>query len=310
MHRILMITAVVAGLALPGFLSGEEPGWYRVQLEDGNFLTARLVGEEGEFYLLNFQGAVLRVEKKSVREMKKLSVTPGTESPGTETPDKGSPKGPRAPAGAGGKDEKSARSEQLRDAVESLASSGTEGVERAYQALAKDFEVARPFLHAALSHQSPRVRTLATKLLGEMGSADEDLAPVAGRLSDSRPEVRLAATMAVRALGAKGLQALVEYLDRENVPNNRKMAVKTFQRWNDRRAVKPLVDRLSREKDKGVQGFIQVALESLTGQKLGRDPNAWAAYLNEEERHRELDQLTQPPEIDVKIMEGPPSPKE
>jgi len=308
---MLLIAAVVAVTAVPAFLFGEEPGWYRVQLADSTFLTARLLNEEGNYYVFSFEGAVLRVEKKNVRGMQRLT-GPENEAAAPKAPEKGPSKAPRSTKAGDkadkGKEVDQARADQIRNAVESLGEAGN--VEKAYQSLSKDFEEARPFLHAALSHQSPRVRTLATKLLGEKGAADEDLVPVAGRLADPRPEVRLAATMAVRALGPKGLQALVEYLDKENVPNNRKMAVKTFQRWNDPRAVAPLVERLSREKDKGVQGFIEVALESLTGKKLGRDPQAWAAYLTEEERHRELDKLTEPPESEVKIMEGPPGSKE
>jgi len=67
--------------------------------------------------------------------------------------------------------------------------------------------------------------------------------------------------------------------------------VKTFQRWNDARAVAPLVDRLAHEGDGGVQDFIACALEAITGQKLERDSEAWASYLIQE-RHARDEEVT------------------
>jgi hypothetical protein len=296
-----LVTMAALAVMVRAALAGEEPGWYRVELSSGSELTARLVMEDEEFYVLNFQGAVLRVEKSGVLKIERLSAPRAGPREADPAPEGRAGKAPPGPEPVPGADregppqpgEGAENEEALRDAVEALASTDDEEVTRSYRLLARDFKAGSPFLRLALSHQSPRVRNLAVKLLGEQGTAKDDLAAVSGRLADDRPEVRLAAIMAVRALGAAGFSKMAECLESETVPNNRKMAVKTFQRWRDRRAVAPLVERLAHEPDGGVRGFIAVALESLTGQKLGQDPEAWAAYLSEEEGRRGLEKLKQ-----------------
>jgi HEAT repeat protein len=136
-----------------------------------------------------------------------------------------------------------------------------------------------------------RARIFAVKILGERGNAKDDLAAVAAALRDRSPQVRLAAVMAVRKLGPAGFQPLVDQLAREAEPNNRKMAVKTLQEWRLKEAVPHLVKLLHKERDKGVKRFCVVALEALTGKKLGDDQAAWYGYLERLRLQEEADRL-------------------
>ena len=300
MLKALVILGGVIGVALPAF-SG-EPRWYLVVLKGGESLIARLVEEEEGFYILNFQGSVLRVAKSGVRKFEPLAKSAVSLSEGTpraarssldDVEDPGAlPAAPEPPEIPPTREEERLE-EELRDAIESLASPAEPAADRSYKKLAAEITTARPLVHVALRHQSHWVRTLSTKLLGEKGTAKEDLAMVVGRLADYKPGVRLAACMAVRALGPEGFQALVSYLKTETVPNNRKMAVKTFLHWKDPRAVPFLVERLSQESDKGVRGFIEVALEELTGQEFGQDHEAWTNYLLELKSQKETEQVSE-----------------
>jgi HEAT repeats len=280
---LVLLTVLEPGTAVA------EPGWYRVDLEKGCGFTARLLGEEGAFYLLSYEGAVLRVEKGAVRRLARVEAEP--EEPAGGEPPAGEEAG-REPARREPASADRSLEESLRDAIETLASLDEAAVDRSYDLIAKEIATARPMVHLALSHRHPRVRALATKVLGEMGVPEKDLAAAAARLSDKKPEVRLAAVMAVRALGPAALPQLVECLAAETVPNNRKMAVKTLELWEDARAVAPLAGRLAQEEDEGVREFIACALESLTGQRLGADAEAWAAYLIQAKRDRELEAVT------------------
>ncbi len=247
-------------------LAGEEGKWYDLELDDGKRMVAQFRAEEEDAYTFSFEGDVLSIEKSAIRKME----------PSSRTGD-GRPVTPEE--------------ERIRVAVEGLASEGSDEVLRAYRLLSRVFPSSRPSIHHALTHRSPRVRALAVKLLGERGTAREDLEAAAGRLSDEKSSVRLAAVMALRALGGEGLPDLVRYLPTETVPNNRKMAVKTLQVWRDRRAVAPLVDLLAKETEAGVRTFIAGALETLTGQSFGQDANAWTAYCIEETRRQEMKRI-------------------
>jgi HEAT repeat protein len=194
--------------------------------------------------------------------------------------------GPGAPSR-----EKQEVNEKLWSVVEMLASRENRTVQQAYQYLSKNFSYARPLLYRAINHENPRVRRLSLKLLGEDGTAAVDLREIARGLKDPEDSVRLAAIMAVRALGPEGMPYMVWCLEREREPNLRKMVARTFYFWEDFRAVAPLADRLGREPNRGVRNYIVVALESLTKQKLGQDAEAWSAYLLEERRRQEAERI-------------------
>lgn len=279
-------TACFLGLGLNGSpaLGGQEPGWYVIVLEGGESLTARLVEEEGDYYVVNFQGNVIRISRAGVKRLQRVSKAQGLE------PAHGGAAAPAAQPEGEGPD--SGKEEALRDAIESLASADRAVVDRSYKLLGEELAPARPLLHLALTHRAYRVRVMAVKLLGEKGTSAEDSKAITARLGDDHQAVRLAAVMALRALGPDGLPAIIDYLETESVPNNRKMAVKNLHHWNDQRAVAPLVDRLNREEHEGVRGFIFTALEALTRKKLGHDVVAWTAYLCDRQDRRELERLS------------------
>jgi len=282
--RVLFGICAATCLAAP-LRGGQAPGWYRVELAAGGEpLTVKLVSEEPEVFVLSFEGSILRVEKKAVKTIKRIALP----EDGQAAPDAGKAGNPAAGAGraqakdAGGRAKASGKRPSdaaLRDAVELLASTDEAASGRAYRLLTQEFGAARPHLHRALKHGNSRVRMMAVKLLGEKGSVKEDLLAAGTRLSDPEAQVRRAAVGALRALGNAGLPALVRYLETESVASNRKAAVQTLKIWNDAQAVGPLVHLLARERDAGVKNFAILALESLTGQKYGKDLAAWQAYL-------------------------------
>jgi len=257
----LRLNVLIACLVAPAAEGGESSAWYVAELEDGASLTGKLLSTGETSFVLQFQGEVLELAKSRLQYLRKATLPVKTESPRGETAADGE-----------------ARAARVLEAIEALGSQDTVASDRAFGVLVKEIETARPLLHAALVHRSPQVRVFLTKLLGEAGTAEEDLESVSGRLSDAVPEVRLAAIMAIRKLGPRGGQALLDHLERESVPNNRKMAVKAFQVWNDRSAVDRLLRYQPHEKDPGVQRFLETALETLIGRR-GRSPGAWAAHL-------------------------------
>lgn len=173
-----------------------------------------------------------------------------------------------------------AKLQRFRDALALLDSSDkTQDQIRAMSILRDGFPAARPVLVEGVQGESVKVKCFAIQVLGESGKAEDDLAVVTKALADTKPRVRLAAIMAIRRLGKEGYNALAEHLPRESDQNNRKMTIKTFQIWRSTDAVPLLVQSLSTEKEKGVQNFLVVALESLTERKLGSDPKAWVSYL-------------------------------
>ena len=72
-----------------------------------------------------------------------------------------------------------------------------------------------------------------------------------------------------------------KYIPSERVPNNRKMAVKTIERWGDPSALPFLVRLLKTEKHAGVRRFIVNALRILSGQKIGDDVSLWESYVKQ-----------------------------
>ncbi len=288
--------AILAGLLLVlGATSraGEEAGWYLFKLRAGDSLVARLVGEGEDSYTVFYQGSIIAIAKQDLKEVRPAAGLDGDspeKSDGAPAPKDAAP--PKKAAGG-------TSPQALRDAIEDLALLEGPRPEKAYLLLAANLADVRPLLHAAFRHPSAAVRGRVAKLLGEKGSAKEDLEAVSGRLSDPQSAVRLAAVMAVRALGPDGSSSLLCYLETETVAVNRKLAVKTLHLWKDRRAVKPLVARMEKEKDQGVLEFMDRALSDLTGQKLGPDPAAWKAWLDGVESRDEEERIVESRKAEV-----------
>ncbi len=275
----------------------ESPGWYTVELKTGASLTAKLLSQEKDSCVFSFQGTMMRLDRNDVRRLERVtSPSRPVEAPAPSTAHSSTV----APVGKGTEieapqpgqtAENEERLEAILDSIERLASTEDDGARHAYVHLQKEFVLARPLLHVALRHQSPRVRSLVVKLLGEKGTAAEDLPAVSTLLSDERAAVRLSAVMAVRAFGPDGFADLMRYVETETVPNNRKIAVKTFYRWKEKRALVPLAMRLKSENDDGVRNFIVDTLEGISGLKLGRDPATWTAYLTQQEHAEALERI-------------------
>ena len=287
MIRSVLVAAALFLPALPS--AAQEARWCTVELRGGERFTARLVSEEADSYLLTYQGLPLRVPRSRVVRMErpvppqatvlaKARAWAGMTAPAAPPP---VPRGSKSPSG-----------EELQDALETLASADDGAVLDAFRTLSESFPGTRALIHAALSHRSPRVRTLAVKLLGEKGSVEDDLDRILPSLDDARPEVRLAAVRAVRELGPSGLPALLKSIPGEEEAGIRKLAVKTIEHWRDRRALGPLVERLAAEPDQGCRGFIVSALETIAGVRLGADPQAWETFLMEDRLANDAKRLT------------------
>jgi len=169
--------------------------------------------------------------------------------------------------------------ERFRAAVRKIdASTEPDDLVAAAQVLRDSFPACRKVLHEGVQKGSVKVKAFALRILTEQGEAKEDLAIVKGVLADPDVRVRLAAIMAVRALGKEGLPALLDHLQGETNPNNRKMAIKTLQHWGDKGAIPPLARLLKREQDKGVRDFAVKALQRLSGKSIEDDADAWLEY--------------------------------
>ena len=275
-------------------LGDEESGWYSFEFRTGGTLTARLSKVEGNSYFFLYQGTILRVEKEDLKGLRRVGSPEappskdGPADPAAPTTDQRQPAAGKGPAVA---------EEELREAIEQLALPDDPRSARSSKLLAANFSKARDLLHEALLHPNAIVRGRVVKLLGQSGSAREDLQAVAGRLNDPQPEVRLSAVMAVRTLGPDGAGALRLYLATETVPNNLKMAIKTLHIWKDVQSVAAMVACMERAKDQTVREFSERALAYLTGQDLGAEPAAWRAWLTEEESKREQEMLLRSGEL-------------
>jgi hypothetical protein len=145
--------------------------------------------------------------------------------------------------------------------------------------LREGFPKSRRVLHDAVVAGSVKIKCFAIQVLGDLGTARKDLEVVETGLAHSDERVRLAAIMATQRLGKDGLDAILAHLSRETSANNRKMTIKTLQRWGAEEAVPDLAGVLKKEEDKGVRNFAVRALQVLTGQRIGDDPQAWAEYV-------------------------------
>jgi hypothetical protein len=270
----------------------EVPRWYAVVLENGERLKARFVSEDDRSYVFAYQGAPLRIEKGKVKSIEPLAGPGGSDPAGTAKDEAG--------GGAPGAGAKDPDEEKFRDAVEALGSESDAESRASFSILAESLSKSRRVVHEALSHRNFHVRQLAVKILGEKGNADEDLKAVAALLLDEKLGVRRAAVYAMRALGPKGLPELLRYLPAESDANNRKLAVKTFQHWEDKRAVEPLVAHLGGETDGGVRNFIAVALRVLTRKNFGTDAGAWSSWLELERQKGELEKILPPKAKDAR----------
>jgi hypothetical protein len=238
------------------------PGWYRVELADRRTLTMKILSEEEDVFLGSFQGTSLSLSKAELRSLRSL------ESLWKETKDTRDGLPPEVEA-------------RVREAFEQLATHDKEDALEAFKILETEFPASRSLVHEALRHRNARVRKLSVKLLGERGEAEKDTAKLEPILRDSEPTVRLAAVMAIRALGREGMhgkKSLQEYLRFEPVANNRKAAVKTFERWKDRDSSDFLIGLLVDERDSGVRYFIRNALKYLTKVDFGDNTAAWLQF--------------------------------
>jgi len=119
-------------------------------------MTARFVDDEDGWYVFNFHGSPLRVEKSSVKSMVPAGLARTDPASGPGAP------GPLPPG---------LTEDDLRDAVEALAAVEDDAARRAYKLLGDNCAAARTILHDALLHPHPRVRALAVKLLERRGTS-------------------------------------------------------------------------------------------------------------------------------------------
>lgn len=161
----------------------------------------------------------------------------------------------------------------IRDSID------TQELVKALQVLRTQYPRSRPLLLQTLKEGAPAARCFAVNVLGDYGNVKDDLSIVAERLNDEDATVRRTAAMAVRKFGKEGFPELSAYLKSEPLANNRKLAVNTIKDWHDREHVPFLVAMLGAEKDPAVKKFLVVALEGITGERLGSNPESWAHWL-------------------------------
>jgi HEAT repeat protein len=179
----------------------------------------------------------------------------------------------RTPAAGKGDSEYRAALDVLR------RSSDTAKLAAALKTLGDGYPESRPALVESISKESPRVRALAIKVLGQEGEAEKDLPLITRALADRHRRVRLAAVMALERFLPASFEDLVHHIPNEKEPNNRKMAIVVLERWGNGKAIPYLVRWLELEEDAGVRKFCTRALETLTGEKLGDSARAWRDYL-------------------------------
>jgi hypothetical protein len=254
----------IAACLVCGGLSAGEAGWYRLKLDGSDPIEVRIVAVDGDAYSAMLDGHPLRIPERDVKSIEKMDRS--SHSAGPE---------PGSEAGDGA---------EIREALQGLASSDAETLDRSRKLLSERISDCRPLLHAVLFHESLRVRCRALAILGESGTEKDDLQAVAGRLADGDAEVRRSALVAIRQLGPRGLPAVTRHLPGEKDASNRKVAVHTLIGWNDFRGAPALVDLLDREEDASVRGLTVAALQILTGGSLGEDAGAWRTWLDEQER--------------------------
>jgi len=129
---------------------------------------------------------------------------------------------------------------------------------------------------AALVDPEPNVRERAIWALDPGASADAVL-PVLGMVSDADAGVRHQATIAVcKMRDARAVPVLIETLrhDRDYL---RRSSAEALGEIGDSRAIEPLIDALS--VDAREVAYAR-ALKAITGQRLGRDPEAWREWFD------------------------------
>ena len=174
------------------------------------------------------------------------------------------------------------RLQRYREALELLGtSSNNQEIARASKILRYAYSASRPLLVEAVRSGTTRARVFAVKLIGEKGKGRKDREVVASALKDQDAEVRLAAVRAIQNLGKKGCEDLKNYLPDETEPRNRKMAVRVLEGWGDPDAIPLLVRLLKKETNSSARHLIVSSLEKLSGDKLGKDVEAWESYAEE-----------------------------
>jgi hypothetical protein len=173
--------------------------------------------------------------------------------------------------------------------------------------LARIGQKAIPFLVVRTNDADPRVRSYATRLLGELPSLESALA-IARRFYDGDIEVRRSALAAARLLASApdALEALVAELggmaeDRGKPTGVRLMAMETLAELRQAQAVSHLV-RVLTDNPVDVVQAARRALVILARHDVGASPTAWAEWWrHNSSRHRVewlIDALTdEAPEI-------------
>jgi hypothetical protein len=158
--------------------------------------------------------------------------------------------------------------------------------------LARIGQKAIPFLVVRTNDADPRVRSFATRLLGELPSLESALA-IARRFYDGDIEVRRSALAAARLLSSApdALEALVAELggmaeDRGKPTGVRLMAMETLAELRQPQAVSHLV-RVLTDNPVDVVQAARRALVVLARHDVGASPAAWAEWWRHNgSRHR------------------------
>jgi hypothetical protein len=158
--------------------------------------------------------------------------------------------------------------------------------------LARIGKKAIPFLVVRTNDADPKVRSFATRLLGELPSLESALA-IARRFYDGDPEVRRGALAAARLLSnaPDALEALVAELggmaeDRGKPTGVRLMAMDTLAELRQAQAVSHLV-RVLTDNPVDVVQAARRALVVLARHDVGAAPAAWAEWWrHNSSRHR------------------------
>jgi hypothetical protein len=260
--------------------------WRLFRLADGSSFTARLIVDQGDSYTISYSGSVLEVAKRDVISVTRAAPDAEQEAQPAAEPAKpwtGEPTPPEPPpAPEVGRPADVPDENLFRAAIEDLAAEDDARMPQAFLLLGAHLDRARPLLHQALMHRSRNLRGKVLKLLGAMGNLKDDLPALAAGLGDQDRWVRVAAVQALRSLGAGAAATPDRPGLSGGAARGRRTPVEVPDAPRDLRLVVVLVEHFPREKDREVRGAIRGALEDLTGKKLGRDPSAWTAWLDDE----------------------------
>lgn len=139
----------------------------------------------------------------------------------------------------------------------------------------------------ALSYEKDHnVRQSAAWSLGEVGD-ERAVEPLIEALND-RKRVREVAARALGEIGdARAVKPLIKVLQSGNWEVSGTSA-KALGKIGDERAVQALVETLE-GRDESVRWYAARALETITGQDLGDDRQAWQAWLEENQDQKEIE---------------------